>query len=149
MPRLQVGYFPSLFNVNCQINVVSRFPKIVSWQKYNPDDRIPHECPAKLGPGEIDPAILPLIIERGSGDYKNRLLRKLTTGDCVCIVCGLVTKMKETMNKHCIMMHSDWKCDLCDYKTTLRAAFLKHKKYKHDLKCDVCGLETRSEDQLR
>ncbi len=67
----------------------------------------------------------------------------------MCLRCGLTTRMLLTMRHHMRLRHCDYSCDQCSFQTTLRAALLRHTKYKHDLKCPTCGHEAMNEEELK
>ena len=122
-----------------------RFPLFTrNWKLGDPYPE--HECPARLGPGSVQPEVAALIEAKGKQFLMARI-KRLTTGNFVCTECGLVGKGKVNMERHCKLMHSNWQCELCAFRTMTRESLLKHVKYSHTLKCGGCGVVSKTEEE--
>jgi hypothetical protein len=85
------------------------------------------------------------------GKFRNKNI------EFVCDFCGLKNKRKDSLRKHILRMHSDFKnyqCNFCSMKFKLKVHLRRHNKTHTDadefsFKCKFCENKFKTEDCLR
>ena len=67
-----------------------------------------------------------------------------------CGTCNFKTTEKRNMDRHITIVHvkDKYKCDKCDYATSVKASYYAHKKKDH-LTCEICQFVTTNDRLLK